>query len=160
MDYYNYSEVLKIVEDFMEQSGIRQYCEEVCKGGCCQGCRLCYNLLEPRHLPCSIYLCSMLTDDIFNKKLRKLWGEAEESISESYRVIMIDRGRITDIYRETPFMNVLNRSYMAGRKPIDKFIKRANLELIKKRMLKKRYKNFASVYNKGFYEREYKGRIK
>ena len=37
-DEYTYKEALEVVEDFMIDSGIREYCEEICRGYCCGLC--------------------------------------------------------------------------------------------------------------------------
>ena len=58
----NLYQTLKIVEDFMLKSGVRDYCENVCGGKCCENnCfnskNACYKN-EGRRLPCSVYICS------------------------------------------------------------------------------------------------------
>ena len=57
---YYYEETLKIVEEFMHKTGIRDYCAEICKGGCCGACtdRAC--LTGNRRLACSIFICQTL----------------------------------------------------------------------------------------------------
>lgn len=55
-NYYSYQESLDIVEKFMIDSGIREYCESICKGKCCIGCydssNACFKN-EGRRLACS-----------------------------------------------------------------------------------------------------------
>lgn len=57
-----YDEALAAIEDFMEASGIRKYCSEVCKGGCCSQCSLPRKgigcPLPKRNILCSAFLCS------------------------------------------------------------------------------------------------------
>jgi len=74
--HYTYKEALEIVEEFMIESGIRRYCETICKGGCCdeiwdekqdryvpcwESKYACWRN-EGRRLPCSIYLCPALLE--------------------------------------------------------------------------------------------------
>jgi hypothetical protein len=59
---YSYEELLAVVEKFMIDSGIREYCTEKCQGHCCQECRerrpeTCFNT-DGRRLACSVFLCS------------------------------------------------------------------------------------------------------
>ncbi len=66
MKTYTYQQTLSIVEKFMKDSGIREYCSKVCKGGCCRGLpnvkKMCYDTdiacyrNEGRRLACSIYV--------------------------------------------------------------------------------------------------------
>ena len=70
-EYYSYREALEIVEDFMVKSGIRKYCETICKGYCCGLCSESENACfrnEGRRLPCSIYLCKPLLEIVPNKE--------------------------------------------------------------------------------------------
>jgi len=74
--YYTYKEALDIAEDFMIKSGIRRYCENICRGKCCgevwdeeeeryipcwKSKVACWRN-EGRRLPCSVYLCGSLLD--------------------------------------------------------------------------------------------------
>lgn len=68
----NFTQALEVVEKFMTESGIRQYCTEICKGHCCAGCHgteeAC-NKNEGRRLSCSMFICANLADrlSIFDK---------------------------------------------------------------------------------------------
>lgn len=58
----SYDEVLSLVETFMIDSGIREYCTEKCQGHCCEKCRelrpeTC-SKTDGRRLACSVFLCS------------------------------------------------------------------------------------------------------
>ena len=77
---YTYKEALEIVEDFMIKSGIREYCETICKGQCCsyrneegklhkcwESENACWRN-EGRRLPCSIFICSWLLDYFPNSR--------------------------------------------------------------------------------------------
>jgi len=58
--YYTYEEALEIIEKFMIESGIRKYCENICKGECCKDCpNPCFKRGQ-RRLPCSVYICDWL----------------------------------------------------------------------------------------------------
>ena len=56
----NYSEVLKVIENMMDRTGIREFCRTVCKGNCCKPCdvRSCFN--GERKLACSAFICTEL----------------------------------------------------------------------------------------------------
>ena len=61
MDTYNYEQTLEIVENFMIETGIRNFCTEICKGQCCGRCyesnkNACHKH-EGRRLACSAYIC-------------------------------------------------------------------------------------------------------
>jgi hypothetical protein len=77
---------LNIVEKFMVDSGIRQFCQSICKGDCCRSCARpegptrCYNG-GPRNIACSSFLCGTLKSILEqngvqpkNYKLIGLWG--------------------------------------------------------------------------------------
>ena len=99
---YSYREALNIVEDFMIKSGIRKYCEMVCKGQCCGSYRdkedgkfhkcwesknACWKN-EGRRLPCSIFICSWLLEllpdadelaEIREEIVQTLWNIMKEN---------------------------------------------------------------------------------
>lgn len=82
-----YQEALDIVEKFMIDSGIREYCTEICKGGCCMdcyennpnSCRHC----EGRRLSCSIYTCYELREH-FPKKTGEIIIKVGQDIRNRY----------------------------------------------------------------------------
>jgi hypothetical protein len=58
-----YQEAVTLVEKFMIDSKIREYCTEICKGSCCSECYMsedACHLHEGRRLICSTYLCYTL----------------------------------------------------------------------------------------------------
>lgn len=64
---YNYQEAMERVEQFMEASGVRDFCTNYCKGDCCsaQTCKKpCYET-NRRRLMCSIFLCEHLFELLF-----------------------------------------------------------------------------------------------
>jgi len=81
---YSYREALEIVEDFMVKSGIRQYCETICKGQCCRNCWTSKNACwknEGRRLPCSIFICDWLLGYLPDEKeLRKIHKIIEHTL--------------------------------------------------------------------------------
>jgi len=59
------------MEQFMLESGIRQYCTEVCKGECCGECyssEFACHRNEGRRLKCSYYVCVDLLKNVFSVK--------------------------------------------------------------------------------------------
>lgn len=84
-----YQETLDIVEKFMIDSGIRKYCTEVCKGGCCMDCyhdnpNACH-LQEGRRLTCSIYVCYDLRQK-FSKRTSVVLNNIHYDIYEQYSI--------------------------------------------------------------------------
>ena len=59
--HLNYQQTLEAVENFMKETGIRDFCTDICKGSCCSGCytreTACHKN-EGRRLSCSTYVCS------------------------------------------------------------------------------------------------------
>jgi hypothetical protein len=77
MNSLSYQKTLDIVEKFMIDSGIREYCTKICKDHCCASCykenpNACHPD-EGRRLPCSIYLCP----EIYNVLSRLNRGKLE-----------------------------------------------------------------------------------
>ena len=74
-----YEEILNIVNRFLETTGLRKYCQKVCRGGCCSYCS--QNTAQdttPLHtkcnqrLPCVIFKCHGM-EDILSDAGVKLW---------------------------------------------------------------------------------------
>lgn len=89
MSSLSYQKTLAIVEKFMIDSGIREYCTKVCKGRCCDTCRKTnketYHLHEKRRLSCSIFLCTKITD-LFSTKTKSSVQNVATCINEQYKV--------------------------------------------------------------------------
>lgn len=126
-----YQEALDIVEKFMINSGIRQYCTEICKGGCCMdcyednpnSCRHC----EGRRLPCSMYTCYELREH-FPKEIGEIIIEVEQNIHNRY----YDYDGSIDVYFSAPSKTF----FKAIRFPISikTNLKRIDIKKIKKIM--------------------------
>ena len=59
----SYKDSLDIIEKFMEESGLRNYCTYICKGKCCGICYTSKNAChknEGRRISCSIFMCNQL----------------------------------------------------------------------------------------------------
>ena len=77
--FYTYQETLDLVEKFMAETLIRDYCSGICGGNCCGHCLLrgregCQHKFG-RRLPCSVFVCSLIfskLDDAAAKKYRAL----------------------------------------------------------------------------------------
>ena len=78
-----YKEALENFESFMGLSGIRFYCQEICRGSCCHHCfesdKSCVKN-EGRRLSCSAYLCLDLRSLIFSSEEDNLWEKLESQI--------------------------------------------------------------------------------
>jgi len=127
---YSYKEALNIVEDFMIKSGIRKYCETVCKGQCCSfrdkngklhNCWESENACwknEGRRLPCSIFICDWLLGYLPNEKeLAKI----NETITRT----------LLDIMKKNPYYHPntpdVQRKFSIDKEVIDK-IKSFNIK--------------------------------
>ncbi len=97
MKTLNYDQTMDIVEAFMDASGIRDYCSDICKGRCCDKCytteRACH-LNEGRRLACSIFMCNPLTKNI---------REAKREITDAIRYVS---GNYDNIYYYIPPKNL------------------------------------------------------
>jgi len=76
MTMLRYKKTLDIVEKFMIDSRIREYCTDICKGRCCEDCyqknKYACHRQEGRRLPCSIYLCTSLYRRFSEKDIKTL----------------------------------------------------------------------------------------
>jgi hypothetical protein len=64
MSTLDYHQTLEIVENFMTETGIRDFCTNVCKGSCCGKCYTSDNAChkhEGRRLACSAFVCEIPT---------------------------------------------------------------------------------------------------
>jgi len=97
-ELYNYQETLDIVEKFMVESKIREYCETVCKGKCCRDCYDTKNACrknEGRRLPCSAYICSSLQARI-KSSIRDRWYKMAIEIEKTVASLL--NGKYSDSY--------------------------------------------------------------
>ena len=81
----NYEETLKTVENFMKESGIRDFCENVCHGTCCAGCyetnpNACI-VFNERKLGCSIFTCWSLRK-LLPEEIRKTFEKVVWHITD------------------------------------------------------------------------------
>ena len=85
----NYEETLNKVECFMDKSGIREFCSDVCQGYCCGNCYLSENAChknEGRRLSCSVFICGNLSDLLFNSEYKEAYAEMENMIIHKLRI--------------------------------------------------------------------------
>ena len=79
---YSYQETLEIIEKFMIDTRIREYCESICKGVCCGDCydsdHAC-SKNEGRRLPCSFFVCEQLRNR-FDTAIRNQWRAAAVAV--------------------------------------------------------------------------------
>ena len=89
------SELEKIVDDFMKETRIREYCTKICKGDCCKSIRCQECILHKRKQPlsCKMYICEDLCYllnlknysehmfDFLEKNFEKRWrNEPDEDV--------------------------------------------------------------------------------
>ncbi len=103
----NYQQTLDAVENFMNETGIRKHCTEVCKGACCSGCydkskHACYNN-EGRRLACSSYICEPYGDmHVIRRILREGSLSIRDVIHGIYHASYRETGLYSNIYFKTP----------------------------------------------------------
>jgi hypothetical protein len=102
MPLLNYAQTLDKVEAFMEASGIRAFCTNMCKGDCCSGCyeskEACHKH-EGRRMSCSVYLCYFKTTGI--------GGDLMTPFKEASTIIHDESSRVYTKYRS----GIRNNSY-------------------------------------------------
>lgn len=113
--YLNYEEAVNLAEGFMLKSGIRRFCETVCKGLCC-GPRCYYSdnachKNEGRRLACSLFLCSDLIALVLDKELESLRVEARDDCVYALRLAGRTVGKyLADAYHD-PYPQELREEF-------------------------------------------------
>lgn len=84
--YIGHKQTMKAIEDFMEDSGIREICSNICHGSCCgRDCftsdKACHKN-EGRRVACSIFLCGKITR-IFNEEQRKVYFDIKDAVMQA-----------------------------------------------------------------------------
>lgn len=72
--YYTYEEAQKKLNSAVEDSGLRKYCSDTCKGHCCNGCPLYKE--DPRSckkLSCTAFICEHLMNLIFSTESKEAY---------------------------------------------------------------------------------------
>lgn len=54
----SYEQFLNVIRSLLANSGISDFCRNICKGGCCMG--VCKDRCEQVPITCSLYLCGSL----------------------------------------------------------------------------------------------------
>lgn len=84
MKSLTYNQTLQIIDRFMEDSGIRKFCTNVCQGKCCKTCSQdspeCCMVTGDTRLSCSIYICNSLAKTIFSRREYKIFYKIQETI--------------------------------------------------------------------------------
>jgi hypothetical protein len=116
-----YNQALERIEEFMVKSGVRDYCVNVCKGKCCQGCYETENAChknEGRRLKCSWFICSDLTRNIFKDKMTNYW-ELGALISEA--LARSNGNKIINAYFH-PYPNDVMEKFSIDEKFFDEYL--------------------------------------
>lgn len=83
--YYSYDEALKIIENFMIETSIREFCQKMCMGACCRNCELfddCSTI--ERRMYCSISLCDNLLHILYEINLLYIWNEVNKALDNAF----------------------------------------------------------------------------
>lgn len=130
MDFYNYDESLKLVEQFMIETGIRKFCSKYCKGKCCFDCYDSDNSCiknEGRRLSCSIWVCNELLDLVFNSRDRMRILIVKDKIE-----LMLKNQINSNIYF-TPHVKKVKRNFLIDKKILN-LLNRLDIKEIKKKV--------------------------
>lgn len=77
----NYKEATDLMEKFMMDSGIRDFCTNLCKGMCCESLdKECKTKCTERNLSCGTYVCPALVHSVFNMSLAKRYYKIRQLI--------------------------------------------------------------------------------
>jgi hypothetical protein len=100
-----YDETMSALEDFMQKSGIAQYCREICKGECCGTCwsnlnkTSCKVVEKGRRLACTAFICGKLFDSIgfpFESQERSNWLTSKAKINIAAEPYLVKAKRWSD----------------------------------------------------------------
>ena len=131
-----YFELLDLVNDFMDESGIRDFCKNTCEGICCShGHNKCYNTEyscsnnegDNKRLPCSIWICFMF------------WAKLPKSVvpilNKINTISAYVEGRINGnrsvFFRPIPKTEIESFSIYNNQKYLSKTFNNKNIKLIK-----------------------------
>ncbi len=106
MPQISYEKALELINKWVVDNGIRKFCSEVCKGGCCTPCR-CDHVCTPgndcKNIQCAAFLCN----DIHRLISREKRIEHDASMSYIY-----DRtGGRWEAYNKTYFNRIRKNFY-------------------------------------------------
>lgn len=125
---YKYGQTLEIIEKFMTDSGIREYCTNICKGSCCGTCykenaEACHKN-EGRRLACSGFICFALVNLLSNRD-RQQFSSLSDVVERQYH-----KFGLHDPYFRTPTKDFLDNSTFRS-DVIDKLSKRMAIRIKK-----------------------------
>lgn len=133
-EHYSYQETLEIVEKFMIDTRIREYCESICKGVCCGDCYdsdYACSKNEGRRLPCSMFICKELRKHL-NTKIRNIWYDVAVAIECRVESHMGMKNCYFNV--NTP---KVQKAFKIPKFPIDDLVSRKDdIEIIKRTMKK------------------------
>ena len=94
-----FNESLNLINKFMEDSKIRRYCTEICKGYCCGNCKSISCMKKGnRPIGCAMFICRELRNILFKPKEWQLYNDIMDDIN-SYWCKTIHKN---DIYFSNP----------------------------------------------------------
>jgi len=86
--FLSYKEALSVIENFMIETDLRRFCEEMCGGTCCRGCRPETNpdtcKTKGRRLECSAYICNVLYNLVIPSDFGEKWENMDVKIKCCY----------------------------------------------------------------------------
>lgn len=137
---YTYKETMKIVERFMENTYIRQFCTDYCKGRCCSSnCEKRCTKTKRRRISCSIFVCSELLPLVFPEQ----WDRNIFFAVESKILFALNNVEHYDNEYFVPHSQQVRAKFKVSRKVLDT-LKNINVWNIARRVY--RIENFARRY--------------
>ena len=137
-DFISYDVALEKVETWVEKSGIREICVDICKGKCCTKkseetkCTACLNSNE-KNIMCSLFICSPL------KQVLKL--------TENHRYILGDNLRYLLYIHNMEYYKIFTKKEKENFIFKESHIKLPNINIINK----KHKKEVKELINKGYW---------
>lgn len=123
---YTYEEAMKIVEKFMEDTGIRYYCENYCKGHCCSSSceKPCYKT-KKRRISCSIFICCELRSAIFTPQQIGTYHRVHDGIL--YALLDAEH-RGSEYFK--PHLTEVKRKFRVPKERLDELYKLSTIEIL------------------------------
>ncbi len=85
MPQISYNKTVKIVDNWMVNSGVRRFCSEVCKGRCCRSVvshQVCKKREECKNINCVSFLCFEIIRNIFSPEQHLKYRKSNDYIRQ------------------------------------------------------------------------------
>jgi len=136
-EHYNYQETLEIIENLMQNSGVRNFCTIVCQGQCCKYCepkdRCHNNENNQRRLCCSNYLCANIFCRLHNDEVADRLCDLEQALEGQYKSILQEPSSDNTMFF-TPTPPAVISQFQIKKEILDKAVDQLVLQTLQKIM--------------------------